>query len=171
MSDNSNARAREVTLLRWPDDADTRMSLAKHGMPRLLLLGADVMPPERIDDLEDWVQAPYSPAELAARTASLQERADMADRLAVVDDCLLHFRGRWVPLTVQQAPVVRLLVERVGHLVTLEQIADVYAMAGGTPSSESIRALVTRIRHRLSKVGLRLRAIRERGVVLELPGR
>jgi hypothetical protein len=55
----------DVVRLHWPEDADRRAELRRHGMPRLLLVRAGEQPPPDIDVLEDWARE--GAAEIASR--------------------------------------------------------------------------------------------------------
>ncbi|MGE3619923.1 MAG: helix-turn-helix domain-containing protein [Acidimicrobiia bacterium] len=83
---------------------------------------------------------------------------------------LLRYDGRWIAIPDAQLPVVRLLLANAGRVVRTEEIADAYASAGGSPRSGSVRAVTFRLGKRLRAVGLRLHTVRNRGILLEVPG-
>jgi DNA-binding response OmpR family regulator len=64
---------------------------------------------------------------------------------------------------------VSLLVQRLGRLVSMEEINHLYGEAGGTTTVRAVRMLLTRLRPRFTRVGLVLHTVRGRGVILELP--
>ena len=66
----------EVTLIRWPEEADTRDVLRQTGKPRVLLLVGGSAPPTPVDDLEGWIRVPVSDADLRARMEWLARRID-----------------------------------------------------------------------------------------------
>jgi hypothetical protein len=64
----------DVVLIRWPSEEAARRQLAQAGMPRVLLIDDGSEPPPDWDRLEDWVRLPVTPADLAARQATVRER-------------------------------------------------------------------------------------------------
>lgn len=157
-----------VELVRWPSDDGRRRQLAAAGEPRLLLLGPEYPPPTVLDGLEDWVQDTTPLDEVAARATTLSRRAlQRSGSLHLDTDGLLRFGSRWVAIPDAQLPVVELLVERPHQLVRTEAIVEAYASAGGCDGPGAIRTLLARINGRVKGVGLTLRSVRGRGVVLE----
>ncbi len=84
------------------------------------------------------------------------------------EDGLLRHGGRWVAITDAQLPVMRLLISRLGRLVRDSDLLAAYQEAGGLGDRESMRSLVHRVAMRVEQVGLELRAVRGRGVVLDI---
>jgi hypothetical protein len=159
-----------VVLLRWPEHEDQRRELADGEVPRLLLLEADTPPPRSRDLLEDWVRAPIDRDELLARRAELARRATCADHRPVLDDDgLLWWHDRWVAVPAAQVPVARVLVERAGELVRLDELADAYTASGGSPDPVAVKAMLGRLVKRCAEVGVSVRSIRGRGYVLDAP--
>ncbi len=159
-----------VVLLRWPEHEDQRRDLADGDVPRLLLLEADTPPPRSRDLLEDWVRAPIDRDELLARRAELARRATCADHRPVLDDDgLLWWDDQWVAIPAAQVPVARVLVERTGELVRLEELGEAYTASGGSPDPVAVKAMLGRLVKRCAEVGLSVRSIRGRGYVLDAP--
>jgi hypothetical protein len=158
----------DVSVLRWPAEEPLRQQLAWFGLPRVLVVDADVRPPEPLDALEDWTRAPAEPDDLAARCDTLRRRAaEPTGRTPVIDeDDLLWVGGDWVALTAAQAPVLRLLVEHLDRVVPFDDLTAAYGSAGGSPHPASVRTLVTRLATRVRAVGLELVTVRRHGVLL-----
>jgi hypothetical protein len=158
-----------VHVLRWPDDRALRQELSSTRRPRLLLVPAGAEPPPMLDELEDWLRAPADPAEVAVRQRNLEQRAAEVARPSLDADGLLRVGERWVAIPVIQLGVVELLLRRFGRLVLLEDLTAAYVRAGGSGKATSIKTVVSRLTHRLGSVGLQLKKVRGRGVVLMLP--
>lgn len=155
--------------MRWPADAFTRTQLARDGRPRVLVVAPDAAAPAPMGDLEDWLREPVDPVELLTRTDALRRRVATRDLLPVLDqDGLLHFAGRWVAISDAQLPIVRLLVTRFGQLVLHDELFAAYIAAGGSQNTSSIRTALTRVRNRVTDVGLTLHSARQKGVILDV---
>lgn len=98
----------------------------------------------------------------------IDARGRGADVPSLDEDGLLRHRGRWVAISDAQIPVVRLLLDRFGRLVRDGDLLDAYLDAGGNGSRASMRSLVHRVGRRVGEIGLELRAVRGRGVVLDV---
>lgn len=90
-----------------------------------------------------------------------------ADGPTLDADGLLRFAGLWVSIPDTQLPVVDLLVRNMGRLVRSADIRQAYEQGGGSGSDTSLRSLIYRVGRRVTQVGLRLRVVRSRGVVLD----
>lgn len=157
-----------MVLVRWPAEAERRDELAREGCARLLLLDAEVAPPEPSDCLEDWARPPISETDLAARVAGLRRRvgAHGADGPSVDDDGVLHHLDVWVALPPVEARLMGALVERAGTVVSRE----VLSRAGwpeGSPGRNALDVHVLRLRRRVDPLGLVIRTVRSRGYLLE----
>jgi DNA-binding response OmpR family regulator len=159
----------EVALVRWPDEAAARASLRAAGRPRVLLLVGGEPPPEPVDELEDWIRAPVSDADLRARIDWLTRRLAPLGEPEVPrldEDGLLHSGGRWVSLPPVEARLARAMLERYGAVVS----RDALARAGwpqGAPGRNALDVHVLRLRRRLGPIGLAIRTVRSRGYLLE----
>lgn len=158
----------EVTVVAWPAQDDLRRWLADRKQPRMLLVAPEAPVPVLLDDLEDWLRHPAHPSDLAARTAALLRRAaaQQGDGVVLDDDGLLRHRGRWVAIPDGQIGVLRLLLDRLGRVVTTDALRAAYEAAGGSGHPNSMRTLVARLHRRVGEVGLSLVTIRGRGVLL-----
>ena len=157
-----------VSVLAWPSEDRLRQQLAWFGLPRVLLLQPGVLPPEPLDGLEDWMRIPADPADLQARSATLERRAAEPARRApfIDDDDLLWVGSTWVSVTGAQSPVVRLLLEHLDRVVRFESVIAAYVSAGGSGHPASVRTLLSRLGSRVRPVGLELVTVRRRGVIL-----
>jgi hypothetical protein len=165
--DAPGASADGVRLLRWPDEEPARVDLAARGLPRILLVGATAAPPEHWADLEDWVRLPLDPDELRSRARTLRGRARVHARPQFDDDGMLRVDAQWIDFPDAPGAVVAILVERFGELVRTDEIVAAYLSHGGSAGDSARKAMIVRLRQRLSEVGLALHSVRDRGYLLE----
>jgi DNA-binding response OmpR family regulator len=164
------ARFDDVEVLRWPDDDARRRELAAADVPCLLVVAAELHPPDVLEFTEDWIREPIDLDELLARHAALLQRVGCADHAPVLDDDgLLWWGDQWVAVPDAQIPVVRLLVARVRQLVRRDELLAAYAAEGGSANPVALKAMLGRLVKRFATVGLDLRAIRGRGYLLDAP--
>jgi hypothetical protein len=157
----------DVAILRWPEDDALRVGLAALGRPRILLVDDGIAPPEPVDHLEDWLRWPPDPDELAVRSRSVSRRALPVEHAPVVDEDGLLRRGeRWIAVSDAQLPVVHLLVDHLDRVVRFDTIVAAYAANGGSDHGPSVRTMLSRLDARVRPLGLGLRSVRRRGVVL-----
>lgn len=158
----------DVAILRWPAQHDLRLQLAAHAQLRLLLVPPDITPPDLLDEREDWLREPAAPADLLARSRELRRRIEevRGPAPAVDADGLLRYAGRWTAVPEAQVEVVRLLVERLDRVVSIDELAAAYEAGGGSAHPNALRTLVARLRTRFDELGLDLVTIRSRGVLL-----
>ncbi len=163
--------AMEVTLVRWPDEAERREQLRHLGHPRVLLLQGGSPPPTPVDDLEDWVRAPASEADLRARvewlTRRLAAREPGVVRPVLDGDGLLRTGQGWVPLPPVESRLAAALLDRFGAVVSRDTLSRA-GWPAGAPGRNALDVHVLRLRRRLSPIGLAIRTVRSRGYVLEL---
>ena len=158
----------DVALLHWPADAERRDHLAARGVPRLLLVSGEAIPPPPADCLEDWAREGTSDLDVRARVAALQMRAAEHRREAPLldGDGVLRFSDQWVALPPVEARLAAQLVERFGAVVS----RDVLSRAGWPSSQTGRNALdvhILRLRRRIQPVGLSIRTVRSRGYLME----
>ena len=140
-----------VELLRWPEDAARRDELAAMGVPRLLLLRDDVLPPTLADD-EDWMFVPAAERDLWARLQRLARRSAARDRLPALSE--------------GEGALLRPLIDHFGYLVTWDDLR--HALWPDDPDPDRrVTSRVSRLRGRLAPVGLEIHSVRTRGVVLD----
>jgi DNA-binding response OmpR family regulator len=159
----------DVSLVPWPRETDLRDRLANEGRPRLLLVEPGASAPVVVDPLEDWVQVPATDAEVRTRMATLRVRSAGPNvSLPVLDDNgVLRHRGDWTSLPPVEARIARVLLDRLGAVVS----RDALARAGwpeGAPGRNALDVHVLRLRRRLTPVGLAIRTVRSRGYLLEV---
>lgn len=158
----------DVSVLRWPADAERRRVLAHAGQPRLLLVDPDATPPVSEDCLEDWVRAPARDEEVQSRIDGLRRRCQHhRSSLPVLDpDGVLRFAGRWVSLPPVEARLMSALVERFGTVVGRDQLARA-GWPDGAPGRNALDVHVLRLRRRIEPLGLVIKTVRSRGYLLE----
>jgi hypothetical protein len=158
----------DVVLLRWPAQEDVRKRRESDGLPRLLLISHSCPAPVCPDELEDWVREPLESAELEARTATLRYRARLAAQRPRVDESgLVRVGESWVDLPPAQLAVARVLIARLGRVVTAEQIQAAHLNAGGSTHPKAVKAMIGRVKRRLAELDLVLTNVRDRGYLLE----
>jgi DNA-binding response OmpR family regulator len=158
----------DVVLVRWPDEEDRRETLRRSGRPRLLVLDDSVPPPVALDELEDWIRLPADDTDVAARVASLEQRARhrRGNDPTLDDDGVLRFSDRWVALPPVEARLARALLDRYGAVVSRDALAR-SGWPEGAPGRNALDVHVLRLRRRLDPLALVIRTVRSRGYVLE----
>jgi len=157
----------DVVLVRWPEERERLESLRAAGVPRLLLVAPETLPPGHPDPLEDWVRLPADDRDVRARVATLEARSESEGAVPEVDgDGLLHFRGQWVALSPVECLLAHALVECFGAVVGRDELAR-NAWPGGAPTRNALDVHVLRLRRRVGPLGLEVRTIRSRGYLLQ----
>lgn len=158
----------DVALLAWPADDARRRTCAVAGEPRLLLVAAGERAPICDDPLEDWVRLPADPAEVRARVATLVRRAadDAAPGPTMDEAGSLRWRSAVVHLPPVQARLAQALIAASGRAVPARAL-----MEAGWPdeavSRNTLDVHLSRLRRRLTAIGLSVRSIRGRGWTIE----
>jgi DNA-binding response OmpR family regulator len=162
----------DVTLVRWPREAEARERLTTERRPRLLLVEDGVVPPLVEDPLEDWVRIPAPETDVRARLDTLMLRARrQAPTLPTIDDDgVVRHDGAWVSLPPVEARITRMLLDRFGAVVSREVLSRA-GWPDGAPGRNALDVHVLRLRRRLTAVGLAIRTVRSRGYLLEADGR
>ena len=160
---------RDVTLVRWPAEADRRDRLAGEEAPRLLLVENGAAPPPAADCLEDWIRVPAPACDLDARVAMLSARASRHEEAApLVDEHgVVRFGGVSVPLPPVEARLTAALLNRCGAVVSREALGRA-GWPEGAPGRNALDVHVLRLRRRLVGAGLVIRTVRSRGYLLEV---
>ena len=170
----------DVVVLAWPQQAAEFERLKPLRVPRLLLVPAGIDPPGDTDYLVDWVRVPASAQDIAARVVALMRRAEGAAQ-EVVDTPSVDrhgrcvYRDRWTALSPTEARLARVLCDRFTEVVPEAdlvrhgwQLADGGAETGvAPPRANALRVHLTRLRQRISELGLEVVSIRNQGVVLQ----
>jgi Transcriptional regulatory protein, C terminal len=162
----------DVAVVRWPKETDHRDRLAREGRPRLLLLEAGVLPPLVEDPLEDWVRIPAADTDVRARLDTLALRARMRVPVypSLDDDGVLRHNGSWASLPPVEARLTRLLLDRMGAVVSRDSLSRA-GWPDGAPGRNALDVHVLRLRRRLTQVDLAIRTVRSRGYLLEVAPR
>jgi DNA-binding response OmpR family regulator len=159
----------DVVLVRWPTESEVRSRLAEQRRPRLLLVEAGSPPPGVEDPLEDWIRVPAPELDVRTRIDTLARRADELDEpgeASLDDDGVLRHGGGWVSLPPVEARLTRLLLDRIGAVVSRDSLARA-GWPEGAPGRNALDVHVLRLRRRLAGVGLVIRTVRSRGYLLE----
>ena len=158
--------------MRWPAERERRERLQAGNLPRLLLVEDGTPPPVSDDCLEDWLRVPVDDTELRARTANLERRSLLHERVAPMldEDSVLHHRESWVALPPVEARLMAAMLDRLGAVVT----RDALSRAGwpeGAPGRNALDVHVLRLRRRVAPLDLVIRTVRSRGYLLESESR
>lgn len=158
----------DVALLRWPSEEDRRQALLAQGLPRLLLVDAEILAPEVEDFCEDWIRLPASQDDIDARCRALAARSEAhsGESPALDLDGVLRVRSEWVSLPPLEARLMSALLDRFGAVVSRDQLAR-SGWPTGAPGRNALDVHMLRLRRRISPVGLVIRTVRSRGYLLE----
>ena len=156
----------EVVLAQWPDERAEVEKLARHRIPRLLLVRPDADPPLAVDSLEDWIRMPCDDRDIRSRLDGLRERALLLLSPPIVeDDGRLIYGGRWVYLDPVRSRLAAALIERFESVVP-EPVLIERGWAGIPRSTDGLRASMGRLRSQLRPIGLEVRALSKQGWIL-----
>jgi DNA-binding response OmpR family regulator len=159
--------APEVTLVRWPDEAERAARVAGASGAVLYLVGDDDDPPLLTSCLADWVRLPSGKRDLDARVAVLARRARDHHQPPFVDDeGYLHYLGSLVSLSPAEARLAAALTATFGEVVPDHALVE----GGAISTSEAARVLRGRMAHlraQLRPVGLSVHRVRGRGYRVE----
>ena len=155
----------QIAIVWWPEDAGGVDRLRAAGIPRLLLVAPDAEPPVGAYLDEDWMRRPALDDEVRARMSALAARAVPAEApTPTVSRGRIHYRGRWVSLSDTEQAVAGVLADHFGDIVELPALRN----AGGLSLSDGgVRVHLTRLRKRIKPIDLVIRAVRNRGYVLD----
>jgi two-component system OmpR family response regulator len=158
-----------IELVAWPQEERRRQALAKAGVPRMLVLGADDEPPGELGLDEDWIRTPVSVTDLRARAERLRRTmAPLHESRPFIDQQRILHRGpAAVALTRTEAVIMDLLLQRHDEIVSIDEIEHA-AWRHGAPSRDAVHAAMARLRRRLQAAMLVVRSVRGAGFVLEL---
>ena len=156
----------EVVVVRWPEEADQIRHLVDAGVPVLYLIDGEHDPPVITSCLEDWVRIPGEERDMRLRVAALEMRAVLHHAPPYVDDSgRMHHGGQTIPLTPVEARLATVLTDRLGSVVSDDQLLDAVTESG--VSSSSLKVEVGRLRSHLRGLHLTIRRSRN-GYVLFL---
>lgn len=162
------AQMTDVVLVRWPEETERLERLRAAGAPRLLLVGEDLVAPEPVDSLEDWIRLPAAEDDLRVRVSTLASRVGSAAVAPTVDDDgLLRYRDRWVTLSPVERALAAALIDRFNAVVGRDALVR-RAWPGGSPTRNALDVHMLRLRRRIATLGLEVRTVRARGYLLQV---
>ncbi len=155
-----------------------RLRARGSSMPVLILTAADSVE-ERVKGLDygadDYMAKPFSRQELEARVRALTRRGrgsttatikhgplvyDQAGRMATID-------GRMVELSARELGLLEVLLQRVGRLVSKDQLVERLCEWGEEVSNNAIEVYIHRLRKKIEKGPIRIATVRGLGYCLE----
>jgi DNA-binding response OmpR family regulator len=158
----------DITLIRWPAEADRLPDLRSARVPRLLLVDEGSPPPVIEDDYEDWIRVPAPEQDLRARVEGLSRRASAAgEGSPEIDEYgVVRYNGAHTAVPPVEARLAELLIERFGAVVGRPELSEA-GWPGGHANRNALDVHVLRLRRRLAEAGLSIRTVRARGYLLE----
>ncbi|HVW52880.1 MULTISPECIES: response regulator transcription factor [unclassified Trinickia] len=157
-----------------------RLRARNSSLPVLILTAADGVD-ERVKGLDlgadDYMAKPFHLNELEARVRALTRRGsgggpavvrhgsltyDQVGRIASVNDQVLELSAR-------ELGVLEVLLQRIGRLVSKEQLVDHLCEWGEEVSNNAIEVYVHRLRKKIEPSGVRIITVRGLGYCLEKP--
>jgi hypothetical protein len=163
--------AHGVAVEQWsPDGPDPGSADRLRRRPILFLVRPGADPPDFSDDLADWIQLPGDAEELLARARTLMARARMAGMvLTYVDaDDVLRVGDRLAVLSPIEARIMRILLDRLGTVVSREEINQEIWPAKAPNDFSTLNNRVKLLRGHIAKLPLRIHTVRRRGLLLEV---
>jgi two-component system OmpR family response regulator len=155
-----------------------RLRARGNSMPVLILTAADSVE-ERVKGLDygadDYMAKPFSLQELEARVRALTRRGmgsttatikhgplvyDQAGRMATID-------GRMVELSARELGLLEVLLQRVGRLVSKDQLVERLCEWGEEVSNNAFEVYIHRLRKKIEKGPIRIATVRGLGYCLE----
>lgn len=159
----------KVELIRWPEQAALRESLAGAGQPRLLILESETPPPHTSDPLEDWIRLPASEVDVAARVQALTDAGSDSPAVPLLDkeNGVLRMGSDWVVVPPVEARLTAVMLERFGAVVSRD---DLTRAGWGTTVTRrnSLDVHMLRLRRRVAELNLEIRTVRSRGYLMQL---
>jgi hypothetical protein len=159
-----------VRLVRWPADAELLSDARRAGVPRLILVDPGVSPPVGADAFEDWIRLPASDDDIDARMNVLADRAlsvPPTPRPTLDAEGVLRYGDRVVPLSPIASVLVGALIDRYQRVVPREVLAQA-VWPTDDPKLNALDVHMVRLRRQVSRVGLTVRTVRQRGYLLDV---
>lgn len=158
----------DITLIRWPAEAERLPELRDGRVPRLLLVDSEAPPPIAADEFEDWVRMPAPSDDVQARIEGLTRRAEAAGhRHPEIDQHgVIRFNGSHTTVPPVEARIAEVLVAAFDTVVGRDVLTEA-GWPGGHANRNALDVHVLRLRRRLAEVGLSIRTVRSRGYLLE----
>jgi two-component system OmpR family response regulator len=157
-----------------------RLRARNSTLPVMILTAADSIE-QRVKGLDlgadDYMAKPFALSELEARVRALTRRGagggptivkhgqlafDQVGRVATVNE-------QTVDLSARELGLLEVLLQRVGRLVSKEQLVDHLCEWGDEVSNNAIEVYVHRLRKKLEPGGVRIATVRGLGYCLEKP--
>ncbi|RZT95210.1 response regulator [Rivibacter subsaxonicus] len=162
------------------DGFETLRRVREQGLqtPVLILTARDAVE-DRVRGLEsgadDYLVKPFALAELIARVRVLTRRHRVRAGSELSMGSLrmdLTARRAWIgeqplELSVREWSVLEYLLGRVGHVIGKEQILQAISGWGDALSENAVEVYVSRLRPKIEPAGLRIRAVRGFGYLVE----
>jgi DNA-binding response OmpR family regulator len=157
-----------VELVTWPADEHRRQSLARAGVPRLLLVSPEADAPTGLGLDEDWVRLPADVGDVVSRLKRLGRVLEQLQHDHPVIDAnhIVRFGGTSVLLSPAQAALVTALLEHPGHVIERGRL-EAMVWPDGAPGPKALDGVVFRLRRRLQGLGLVIRSAQARGFALD----
>lgn len=156
-----------------------RLRRRNTALPVLILSGRE-NPEEKVMGLDcgadDYIVKPFSLNELQARVRALMRRRQGGTAAPVVSYGDLHFdtvsriariHGRTLSLSMHEAGVLEVLLNRFGRVVSKEQLVEQLYSYDREVSHNAIEVYVHRVRKKIADSRLTLRTLYGRGYVLD----
>lgn len=154
-----------VAMVEWPERQADVADLARRGIPRLLMVAPTITPPLCTDSLEDWVRLPVDDTELRARLLALAERQRLRLALTIDEHGVLRQDNTLILLSPYEQRIAEVLIENFGTIVPKEVIEH-RLWSELDPSSIAMRVHISRLRKRISPLGLKISCVVTVGYVM-----
>ncbi|MFA6970969.1 MAG: response regulator transcription factor [Gallionella sp.] len=124
---------------------------------------------------DDYLAKPFDLRELEARIRALLRRRQSVAQLQVGELCLdtvgqrATLQGEPVELLARELSVLKILMLRVGRVVSKEQLCEQVSSLGEEVSINAVEVYVHRLRKKLESGGINIRTLRGLGYMLETP--
>jgi DNA-binding response OmpR family regulator len=151
------------------------------GLPVLIITARDSLN-ERVAGLDsgadDYLIKPFEIPEFEARVRALLRRHRAGREAEIHIGALaftpgnpqVHIGDASIDLPASELTLLELLTYQPGRSVSKDKIAQRFTRDGGAPSNNAIEISMHRLRRKLAPFGVRIRALRGFGYVLEVPG-
>jgi two-component system OmpR family response regulator len=155
-----------------------RLRSRNDAVPVLILTAADSVE-QRVRGLDlgadDYMAKPFALSELEARVRALTRRASGGGSSVMRHGALsfdqvgrtAYLHEQVVELSARELGLLEVLLQRVGRLVSKEQLVDHLCEWGDEVSNNAIEVYVHRLRKKIEPAGVRIATVRGLGYCLE----